>query len=210
MDKLIPIHYSLSDWDFSAPSKWQLITDRFVSAPTALSRLLDEILPTFGVFFLGDALGLNIPEGRIVHQFWRQIILIQQLHYYFRVQAKNGDNIPDDCYYIYLYGNVHTLTYRLGGVNQWSHEHNCPDGIPQNQWTQLRLTWFTFINEFLNTVFRVVFEIKVDGVWKEQWHDDSEENAWADSAANRVGFAHYNSFGGYYFIQDDTEIWEKA
>ncbi len=98
---------------------------------------------------------------------------------------------------------------RQAGEFTWSHEHNLPDGIPLNQWTHLRLTWFTYIDEQFETVFRVMFEIKVDGEWKEQWHDDSPENAWADSGTNRVGFNMRASDTKRYFLQDDTEIWEK-
>lgn len=210
MDKLIPIHFSLGDWDFDPDGKFFVASTQFVSAPSSLCTPLANFPANYQWLFLKTALGASIPQGRVITYERLQGTVIDDLWFYFRTQVIPINGFPANTYILTLVHSVYTLIQTVAGGNTSLKTGNLTYTRNAGTWYRHRLTFYTFINASLQTTLRVSFDTWVAGTWVQQFTWDIAPPLWEGSATNRIGFmVRGTSITNYHWL-DDTEIWKRA
>ncbi len=204
MDK---IHHSISDWEFSATPSLYINDQIYVSPPSCLCTVTRESGTYSPRFYLSDALAHCVPEGKLVtyHQFSK--LSFNDITVIFRGQTAPVDDFPDDCYWLRWYETKGSLYRREASINTNLVEGNIEPPLSVNTWHHHRVTWYEYISEMLEHLFRIEYEIYRGGDWQEIFHYDDPLNKWAASSVNRFGLGTTAYIDPYRNAIDDTEIW---
>ena len=210
MDKLT--NHSLTDWDISTPYAPVIVSDKYISTPSALCGKYVGAAWKWGYLFLKQSLSGNLVDGRFVTWIYPAIISAGLFIVYFRAQALPPvyDQPPLNCYYADIMGGQLRLYKVVAGAKTLLGTFTLANGVGNNVWTQIRYTWWQYINEDLITVLRIGMDVLVSGAWVNQFYYNNVDNLWAGSATNRIGFflRSYNNVSFTWI--DDTEIWKPA
>lgn len=202
-------HHSLSDWDYRDGAKLELSADKYISAPTALrTQNIDEGI-IYEHCYLGDVLGHNIPEGRLITWYYSKDAVRFHAQFLFRCQEINYLDHPDHCYTVDIRKDTVILTrYDLGEEGWYKALSFSPDLIT-TQWYHLRLTFFEYDEGNLAKYLRTIVEVEVSGEWVEIFNWGEPGNNWAESDVNRLGFRLRARPDPSYNYIDDTQILRK-
>ncbi len=204
MNKVLPVHHTISDWDFErGATNRSLSAARYISAPTSL-RFLE---PTSSQF-LNNILcripaTLCLPQGEV--RTWVYGYYLAFTVALFRNQAALGSANELNCYQVYLAGTTSRLVRKLGGVLSFRDDSTCTSFI--NTWTHYRVFWYNGETPGGTPALCVDLYREIAGEWvKEGSTLYDTDNSFKDSAINRAGFRarSRNNWPQYW---DDTEIW---
>lgn len=209
MDFIKRKHFSLTDWDYKDGAYLAIKTNQFVSAPSSLGTTAMPGGTPDQWIILKDALGLCIPDGRII-TYYRHTYGSQYLKLIFRVQDIPTNAFPNNCYFIHLTDSYLILTIRKAGGNTDLKTVSGNWFDAEDQWDYVRLTWWQYITGDLNKCLRITVEWWNGNTWEAILTHDHTDNEWADSATNRVGLILGYASSTHFSWVDDTEIWEKA
>lgn len=202
-------HHSLSDWDFDPKDDWHTDESEYVSPPTSLT-CYDTIQEGHRWCYLKQAVIDDLPEGRFVTVVKSKNWGPGYLDIFLRTQALPTDYLPENGYWIRI-GSGQLKIYRIVNGATTSLKETTPSNPPQEHvWEKWRVTFWQYINEDLETVFRIVVEKEVSGEWKEQAVGEDPDNLWAESGVNRIGFGLQWALDVGTTFLDDTEIWKRV
>ncbi|MBA7687031.1 hypothetical protein ES703_95491 [subsurface metagenome] len=204
------IHHSLADWDYRVGAKLELSSDRYISPPTSLRTQNLASGSQIESIYLGDILGLNIPEGRMITYYRRDGIYGSRFYFMFRCQDKKYTDLPDDCYYFLSLGSSFILYRREAGSDTEVHREGLDPILRVGQWYRFRITWYQYIEEDLHKYLHSIVEREEAGVFVEVFNWKDEINMWADSPTNRLGFQLEARPDPNYIWIDDTGIWQRT
>ena len=203
------IHHSLDDWDYRVGARLELATDKYISFPSALRTQSIEEGYQDECIYLGDALGHNIPEGRIITWHRSEAQYLYNLWFFFRCQDTPYTEPPQNGYFVYIEkDNVHLFCYEDGIEKLHELQPVTPD-LVRGEWYRFRITWFQYIEANLHKYLRTIVEIREDSEWKQLFLWNDEANKWAESDINRLGFSLRAEEHPHYRWIDDTEVWRK-
>lgn len=210
MDKLVPVHHSIGDWDFESILSLWLDDIMYISAPTSLACKGVPGFSTWSWLFLKEALGKCIPYGRSITWDWHWKRDDNPTFWYFRTQALPANAQPSNTYRFY-HTDVHWTLEKIvadavGGLADGS----LADTITNGTWAHLRLTWYEVFDSDLSSLLRVIFDYEIAGVWVQQFLFDIADPLWSDSEDNKVGFHINGHKNDKPHRIDDTEIWRKS
>ncbi|MBA7535023.1 hypothetical protein ES705_27273 [subsurface metagenome] len=204
MNKIIPVHHSLADWDFQYGAlNRSLSADRFISAPTSLRLKRAAGGAWYDMILCRLPATQCLPQGEVRNWFYGY--LTAYMPCCFRNQAALGSANHNNCYYIYLPGES-SILYRtvdgFGTTRDTSTFH-----VDSNTWTHVRVFWYNGTTPGDAPALCVDLYRDVAGEWiKEGSTLYDTDNSWKDEPVNRAGFyARIASDHPQYW--DDTEIW---
>lgn len=210
MDRLIPVHHSLSDWEFETGHTYFISTDHFVGGPSSICAPFAGPWYQYAYCYLKEALGKNIPEGMFVTYYMNENVNTYW-DIYFRQQIplvhfgdQNGYRLrmyhPTREWRLYRYIAGGSATLKTGDLN----------AINVDTFYLYRVRWYTYLNPQLQLVLRIELQQYLAAEWQSLGYYDDPTNQFADSDDNRVGFAVRAETDGRRQYLDNTEIWEKA
>lgn len=210
MDKLIPVHHSLLDWEFETNHTYFLSTDHFVEGPSSLCAPLSSPYLQYAYCYLKEALGKNIPEGMFITYYMNEG-LQNYWNIYFRQQPplvhganQNGYRVYVDHVFkkwrIYRYIAGGSVLLFIGNLNP----------INVGTFYLFRVRWYVYLNPFLEKIFRIDLSQYLAAEWQPLGYYDDSTNQFADSEDNRVGFDVKAAATGQRQYLDNTEIWKAT
>lgn len=210
LDKLIPIHHSLEDWDYQADRGLGIATDQYISSPSSLKEQAVDFPGAENVWvYLKAAVRQKIESGRFITYHRAHHDLYERLFVFFWSQAVPINSDTLDCYRIHFFRQDIKLEKVVDGISTTletvarDYEWNI------DTWYRYRVTWFTFIQADLTTALRVIVDIEQASAWVEKMTFDISDPLWLASDTKLTGFFIYGSDTSPSHI-DDTEIWEKV
>jgi len=210
MNKLITPHFSLADWYFTPGVGWMTDNTQYVSPPTAVTIYQASTTQRRRIY-LGDTLGLCIPEGRLAtyHRYFSNSYKTMVLTW--RCQSYTDIEMSDNSYYCRLFGDTYRIAKKVAGTETVFVLGDLPYARQIQTWERFRISWWLALNEEFSTVLRMLLEQEHDGEWVELPLATDTTPSWSESETNRVGI-HIASrgFPGSQTHLDDTEVWRKT
>jgi len=204
MEKLIPVHHSVVDWDFQhGPQYRSLSATQYVSAPTSL-RFLKPTLGTWRNAVLcrhPDAQCL--PQGEV--RTWVWAYYTGRCVALFRNQKALGNAAFANTYGLFVTTATATLIRYINSVYSVRDSTTCIGH--QNHWDHYRVFWYNGKTPGDVPALCVDVYYESAGEWVKQGdtlYDTA--NYWKDSGTNRAGFRGYSE-ANHPQYWDDTEIW---
>lgn len=215
MKLFTPKHHSLIDWDLQPGSLLYLDDYTFISEPYSLAcPSKDTGYYEAGWCFLGEALGKNIPHGKLITWLWLGHSATSVPRLMFRAQALPSppevSMYPDNCYYLQTTSTWYGLWKRVDGYSVCIDSGSGYPPLTEREWHKVALTWET-IELAVGVFMAVLFEVYKDEQWQPWFLYLDDYNLWEESEVNRVGFRLAGA--GDHKVRnsrvDDTEIWER-
>ena len=204
MQKIMPVHHSVVDWDFQyGATNRSLSATRCVSEPTSL-RILEPGSTAFRDTILCRHPDTQcLPQGEVRN--WEYGAFYLKHVASFRNQAPLGSANFENCYEIFVASaNISLDRYLLGVYSR--RDITTGTGF-LSQWTHYRSFWYN--GETPGHVPALCVDVyrEIAGEWVKEGNTLYDTaNSWKDSAINRAGFKSYSRYGVPQYW-DDTEIW---
>ncbi|MBA7542159.1 hypothetical protein ES705_34478 [subsurface metagenome] len=204
MNKIIPVHHSVVDWDFeSGATNRSLSATKYVSAPTSLCMLEPGSTTFRPTILCRHPDTLCLPQGEVRN--WEYGYYYIKYMANFRNQAPLGSANYTNCYEIFMSAAVISLDRYLAGV--YSRRDSTVGVAYSNQWAHYRIFWYN--GETPGHVPALCVDVyrEITGEWVKSGNTLYDtHNSFKDSAINRAGFRAYSKYNNPQYW-DDTEIW---
>lgn len=204
MQKLIPVHHTLADWDFQfGATNRSLSATRYISAPTSL------LIQKAGAGAWHDTILCRIPATQCLPQGevrnWVYSYDLIKVVAIFRNQAALGSADYLNTYGLNITLDTATLIRYIAGAYLVRDSTPCT-GF-RNVWAHYRVFWYNGKTPGDSPALCVDVYREVAGEWvKEGSTLYDTDNSWKDSGTNRAGFRAYSLYDHLQYW-DDTEIW---
>lgn len=210
MDKLIPIHHSLADWNFQAGRGFAIGNDRFISPPSALRRPTDATQGTSGNLALKEAVSGNLMDGRLTTYVLSEHAVYRSIVIFFRSQQSPHLGLPANTYR-FTASYASTILDRLTGGSQFDITTGSPPvSWDINEWHRFRFTWYTWLDANLEPILRAIIDQEVNAVWQQLLLWDIANPLWQTSPTNLIGIQLGGSHAGTQVWIDDTLVYKRA
>lgn len=204
MQKLIPVHHSVVDWDFEHGATYRsLSASRYVSAPTSLRFLKPTAYTWWGTVLCRLPATLCLPQGEVRNWVWSS--LASDRIATFRNQAGLGSANFTNTYFLHFMTTKVNLVRYLNDL--YSLRDSTPLSYPTSVWVHFRIFWYNGKTPGEVPALCVDVYRDIAGEWVKQGstlYDTA--NSWKDSATNRAGFIAATEYNIPQYW-DDTEIW---
>lgn len=204
MKKIIPVHHSITDWDFQDELVFcSLSADQFVSPPTSIRMLNPGSAPEFSTVLCRIPATQCLPQGEV--RTWIYEHTRSQYPACFRNQAPLGTSNFQNCYYVYLTGTTSKLQRLYLGAGITVDQSVCQTFA--DTWTHYRVFWYNGKTPADAPALCVDLYREIAGEWvKEGETLYDTNNYFKDSDINRAGFIMFSRLN-YPEYLDNTEIW---
>lgn len=209
MDKLIPIHHSLVDWDFQSPHNYYIGVLFKVSPPTALACPNVHNVPVDRYVYLKEAISGILTDGRFTTYTLSRPGIGSALYWWcFFRQPMPLTQYGTGGYALSFQYNQYRL-YKAAVLIQ---TQGIVPNLAYDIWYRWRISFWTYIDSLLNQLLRVTVELDRGTGFEELgfWDDTSPINQ--SPPNNRIGFSLYGRYQqtgqGTCWI-DDTEVFAR-
>ncbi|GAJ11328.1 unnamed protein product, partial [marine sediment metagenome] len=162
MNKILPVHHSLTDWDFQDDLVFcGLSADQFVSPPTSI-RMLNPAAPAeFSAVLCRVPATLCLPQGEV--RTWIYEHYKMQHVSFFRNQAPLGTSNYGWGYLVFLNGTVSQLNRYWGSVFVTVDSSTCQTF--SDTWTHYRTFWYNGLTPGEEEALCVDLYREIDSEW---------------------------------------------
>jgi len=204
MPKIIPVHHSVADWDFTTGAHHALTEALFVSPPSCLYMYWQAGNPTFTAVLCRRGDTQVVPDGE-VRTWYRTTNRTRGGFLFFRNQHALGGADHENCYIWSLAGASARLSRYVAGDATFIGD--IPIVIENLTWYHFRTRFWSDKNPAGDDALNVELFMEEAGEWAKKGstlYDTADQ--FKDSGINRLGIGGHTDGAPYHFF-DDTEIW---
>jgi len=210
MDLITPKHFSLSDWQFYAPTYFNIYAPDFVSAPSSLRAGGYPAAGLFSKAWLKESLSGNLKQGKLRTWFKHAPWHDAHLWIYFREQDMLHTEPTLNGYrFNYALPGMMIAEMSSGGAHRsWAFPPAGP--LPDNTWYEWELTFWTWLN--LDLIPYMTVQVK-HIVGANEYTDillNIPNPLFSDSAHNYIAIAARCNTTPPSHLIDDTRIYRPA